>query len=417
MNFRLIVILTTLFLTACASKDVVEDFNDFPSTASGDSPPVLYVWESLPGDSPNRLTRNERFPHGFDYKIATNTLEIKDSKQSMARRIVGLLNVPETGNYKFYLSADHSAEVWLSSDSNPINKRLVSMTNRPTGYLVFDKYSSQTSPSIPLEAGKPYFFEVLHKTHKNEDYLNVSWSGPGFSRTTLNSVSLSEYKKEQVDFEALYQEGYHVGYEAGRYLSPYDLTYPIPDSDGDGLPDFYENILGLNINDASDALSDLDEDLLTVLDEYLLRTNPNDTDSDNDGIPDGFEVIHSLDPNNINDAYEDIDGDGYTNIQEYSAGSLLSDSNDVPDTIRNISLSWDTPSTRSDGSSLGASDIQEYRIYAGATNEELSLLETVSDPSVTNISLTVDKELLYFSISTVTVDGIEGSKSSLISLN
>ena len=44
-------------------------------------------------------------------------------------------------------------------------------------------------------------------------------------------------------------------------------------------------------------------------------------DSDGDGIPDGWESLYGLNPNDPADAGQDFDGDGMTNSQEYIAGT------------------------------------------------------------------------------------------------
>jgi hypothetical protein len=46
---------------------------------------------------------------------------------------------------------------------------------------------------------------------------------------------------------------------------------------------------------------------------------PNDTDGD--GIPDWWELAHGLNPNDPTDANRDDDGDGFSNLQEYLAGT------------------------------------------------------------------------------------------------
>ncbi|MDR1884320.1 MAG: polysaccharide lyase [Prevotella sp.] len=43
-------------------------------------------------------------------------------------------------------------------------------------------------------------------------------------------------------------------------------------------------------------------------------------DSDNDGIPDAWEIKYGLDPNDPSDAVLDMNGDGYTNIEKYING-------------------------------------------------------------------------------------------------
>jgi hypothetical protein len=44
-------------------------------------------------------------------------------------------------------------------------------------------------------------------------------------------------------------------------------------------------------------------------------------DTDGDGMPDWWELAHGLNPNDPSDANRDDDGDGFTNLQEYLAGT------------------------------------------------------------------------------------------------
>jgi hypothetical protein len=49
---------------------------------------------------------------------------------------------------------------------------------------------------------------------------------------------------------------------------------------------------------------------------------PSEKDTDGDGIPDWWELKYGLNPNDADDASQDPDKDGYTNLEEYRAGSL-----------------------------------------------------------------------------------------------
>jgi Glucodextranase, domain B/Thrombospondin type 3 repeat/Bacterial TSP3 repeat len=103
----------------------------------------------------------------------------------------------------------------------------------------------------------------------------------------------------------------------------------IADSDGDGLPDWYEQRHGLSLS-INDANIDTDLDGLTNIIELQIGSNPNIKDTDQDGWEDGREVntegtsavLADTDQDGINDNLEaaantdplnhDSDGDGFT---------------------------------------------------------------------------------------------------------
>lgn len=76
-----------------------------------------------------------------------------------------------------------------------------------------------------------------------------------------------------------------------------EITVRSPDDiDGDWLPDVYENGVGLDPNNPTDAGLDYDTDSLTNFEEFRNGTKPFDLDTDDDGVNDGIEVFNGTDP-------------------------------------------------------------------------------------------------------------------------
>ncbi len=72
------------------------------------------------------------------------------------------------------------------------------------------------------------------------------------------------------------------------------------------------NFTGVPIGAASPIASEFD-----AVQNAPMLSHPAGYDTDGDGIPDAWEIMHGLDPNNPNDAKLDFDNDGYINLVEF----------------------------------------------------------------------------------------------------
>ncbi len=87
------------------------------------------------------------------------------------------------------------------------------------------------------------------------------------------------------------------------------------DRDGDGLPDVWEAAQGLDPDDPTDGLTDLDRDGLDAAAEYAAGTSATVADTDGDGLLDGAEIAAGTDPREA-----DTDGDGLLDGDEATLG-------------------------------------------------------------------------------------------------
>jgi glucose/arabinose dehydrogenase len=149
-------------------------------------------WEGIPGGTVADLTKSPKFqgrPTGTD---TWGALEAPLSfSNDYGRRLRGYLHPPTTGEYRFWIAADDTGELWLSTDEKPETKRLIASAPAWTASQQFDKYPEQQSVGIALEAGKKYYIEVLHKDLDQKDNLAVAWQIPGGERAIVAGKYLS----------------------------------------------------------------------------------------------------------------------------------------------------------------------------------------------------------------------------------
>ena len=135
-------------------------------------------------------------------------------------------------------------------------------------------------------------------------YINGKWLGYDSSAPYQFTWNTQDLENGAYTIKVMsYHSKSHLYYKKEITVN---VNNPDLDSDGDGMPDWWEILYGLNPYNPDDANDDPDNDEVTNLLEYIYNTNPTNPDTDGDGLQDGYEIYaYDTDPNN-----PDSDGDG-----------------------------------------------------------------------------------------------------------
>ncbi len=187
-------------------------------------------------------------------------LEISSSspdENNMGHWIRGWIVPDESGPHTFWLASDDSSELWISSDASSANLALRASVSQWTSFREWTRYPSQQSGPIDLVAGQPYAFEVFHREYNGGDHLSVAWTRPSRAPGTRDIIGGSALSTVGLSLNDL------LG-DAGRLF--FRLEAGHIDSDGDGVNDYEESLIGLNPDKSASTprTNDRDEALLIL---------------------------------------------------------------------------------------------------------------------------------------------------------
>lgn len=143
----------------------------------------------------------------------------------------------ESGNHTFWIAGDDACEFWLSTNSDPANKQLTASVDGWTAPGQWNKYPTQKSAEIQLQAGVPYFFELFHKEDSGGDHVEVAWTRPGKTSATRETIGAENLTSSAQNLE-------EIAGGSDRLFFRLEISHT--DSDGDGVSDYEEILLGLD---------------------------------------------------------------------------------------------------------------------------------------------------------------------------
>ncbi|WP_205880831.1 lamin tail domain-containing protein, partial [Limisphaera ngatamarikiensis] len=139
------------------------------------------VWLNIGGGvTVADLTNAPGFPNQPTFEeVLTNAFETPtDVYDQYGQRLQALIIPPATGNYRFWIASDDASQLYLSTDDNPANKRLIAQVVGWTAPREWTREPGQASDLIPLTAGRRYYIEALMKEGWGGDNLAVRWRLP-----------------------------------------------------------------------------------------------------------------------------------------------------------------------------------------------------------------------------------------------
>ncbi len=200
-------------------------------------------WNDLPGRAIlDDLLLSDRYPEQPDGALHLERFESPAARgSSYGARFRGYVLAPQSGQYRFWLTAHTQARLLLSTDEDPGNAvQIAAAQNNAPG-----TWQVQSAP-VTLEAGQRYYIELLHKHDLGtQDHAAVGWRLPsGQDERPIPAEHLEPWIREPRSARI-------------RSISRFNLYHILPgaaDSDGDGLHDEEEQRVSRTDPEAANQL-------------------------------------------------------------------------------------------------------------------------------------------------------------------
>ncbi len=150
---------------------------------------VLEVWDNVQGEKVKEVAEvSHRRPANSVY-IKNRIDDCATGKDHFAARYSAWLTAPETGEYTFYLAADDSAELLLSTTEKDCDlKKLCEVPY----YMPRHHFApGRSSAKVKLEKGRKYALAVHFKDAVKDDHVALAWEGPGIPKSIIDTAWLT----------------------------------------------------------------------------------------------------------------------------------------------------------------------------------------------------------------------------------
>lgn len=142
----------------------------------------LVVTTSAAADWTRSIRPNVKPDTTAELKSFQSPVEVADRYSS---RVRGYVYPLKTGDYVFAVTSDDQSKLFLSTSSNPKNKKLIASASEWVEAGNYKKFPTQKSKPIRMVAGRKYYIEAIHRENTGGDHLAVGWMIPGSSEIEI----------------------------------------------------------------------------------------------------------------------------------------------------------------------------------------------------------------------------------------
>lgn len=186
-------------LTGQATK-IISVITFQPPQCVGPAGSVLReYWTNISGGTVLDLINSPNYPNSPTGTSFPTSFQLPaDFGNDYGTRMRAYIVPPQTGAYTFTVTSDDASVVYLSANADPQYKQLICSVPGYTGDTEYNKYSTQVSAAITLQAGVYYYVEMIQKEAAGGAHGKLRWQTPSnSSRVVVPGSALVRYQNCQ----------------------------------------------------------------------------------------------------------------------------------------------------------------------------------------------------------------------------